>query len=151
MNNQSINRFLEAAVYKFPAVIKSRLEDRDRREVYDDYTLMVFRLPHPMTMDDFCEIADESHGTVTLYRHIRSRQTDFGRSVCVFQEPGTGEMFQMCATTDSRGLITTVTVKIYNSLERMMVELRGELGRMRLAPGESFYHLSDAELLSHFL
>ena len=150
MINQAINRFLEAAVYRFPTVIKSRLEDRDKREMYDEYALLVFELPHSMTIEDFGEVVDDSHGTVTLYKHIRSKQTDFGQSICVFQEPGT-EMFQMNATTDSRGIITTVTVKIFSSLERMMVELRGELGRMSMAPGESFYHLSDAELLSYFI
>lgn len=151
MTNESINSFLEFAVFKLPSIFKSRLEDKSKREEYDDYTSLVFSLPQPLSMEEFCEDVEESFGTTILYRHVRSRQTDFGQSVCAFQEPGTGVMFQMCATTNSRGLITKVDVKIYNSMERMMAELRNELLRMANVPGEFFYHLSEDEFLSYFI
>lgn len=87
MTNEQISRFLECAAFKLPKIIKSRLEDKSKRELYNDYALLVFELPEPMTMEEFCGAIDDSWGTETLYRHIRSSQTDFGRSVCAFQEP----------------------------------------------------------------
>lgn len=151
MTNEQISRFLECAAFKLPKIIKSRLEDKSKRELYNDYALLVFELPEPMTMEKFCGAIDDSWGTETLYRHIRSSQTDFGRSICAFQEPGTGEMFQLCASTNPSGEITYVDVKVFYSMERMMAELQAELKRMHDVSGESFYHLTEDELVSYFI
>lgn len=93
----------------------------------------------------------ESYGTIELYRHWRSEDTDYGQSVCAFQEPGTGVMFQICATTNSCGKITGVDVKLYFSLERMLAELRETLRRAAVQSGKFAYRISEEELLSYFL
>lgn len=147
----TIERFLESAALKLPAIIKPRLENRAEREVYDDYALLSFTLPDPLSVEDFCNELGESFGTIELYRHIRSVDTDYGHSVCAFQEPGTGVMFQLCATTNSLGIITDVDVKVFFSMERMLVELRDTLNRASLQSGTFAYRISEEELLSYFL
>lgn len=147
----TIERFLESAALKLPAIIKPRLENRAEREVYDDYALLSFTLPDPLSVEDFCNELGESFGTIELYRHIRSVDTDYGHSVCAFQEPGTGVMFQLCATTNSLGIITDVDVKVFFSMERMLVELRDTLNRASLQSGKFAYRISEEELLSYFL
>lgn len=117
----TIERFLESAALKLPAIIKPRLENRAEREVYDDYALLNFTLPEPLSIEDFCNELGESFGTVELYRHIRSVDTDYGHSICAYQEPGTGLMFLLCATTNSNGVITDADVKVFFSMERMLV------------------------------
>lgn len=151
MNQEPITRFLATATLKLPALIKSRLENKARRELYDDYALLSFELPQPLSVDRLQDVIDDSFGTTLLYHHARSVDTDFGQTVCAFQEPGTGEMFQICGTTNSRGVIAAVDVKIYNSLERMMAELRNELLRVANSPGVFLYALREDELLSYFI
>lgn len=136
---------------KLPAIIKPRLENRAEREVYDDYALLNFTLPDSLSIEDFCNELGESFGTIELYRHIRSVDTDYGHSVCAFQEPGTGIMFQLCATTNSCGVITDVDVKVFFSMERMLVELRNTLRRVSMQSGTFVYRISEEELLSYFL
>lgn len=147
----TIERFLESAALKLPAIIKPRHENRAEREVYVDYALLNFTLPDPLSIDDFCNELGESFGTIELYRHIRSVDTDYGHSVCAFQEPGTGVMFQLCATTNSRGVITDVDVKVFFSMERMLVELKDTLRRASLQSGTFTYRISEEELLSYFI
>lgn len=118
--------------------------------MYEDYALLNFTLPDPLSIDDFCNELGESFGTVELYRHIRSVDTDYGHSVCAFQEPGTGLMFQLCATTSSHGVITDVDVKVFFSMERMLVELRNTLRRASMQSGTFAYRISEEELLSYF-
>lgn len=147
----TIERFLESAALKLPAIIKPRLENRAEREVYDDYALLNFTLSDSISIEDFCNELGESFGTIELYRHIRSVDTDYGHSVCAFQEPGTGLMFQLCATTNSLGVINYVDVKVFFSMERMLVELRDTLRRASMQSGTFTYRISEEELLSYFL
>lgn len=150
MTNGTIERFLEAAALKLPAIIKPRLENRTEREVYEDYVLLSFTLPDPLSFDEFCTELGESFGTIELYRHTRSADTDYGHSICAYQEPGTGVMFQLCATTNSNGVITDTDVKVFFSMERMLVELRDTLRRVSKQSGIFAYRVSEAELLSYF-
>lgn len=151
MTNGTIERFLESGALKLPAIIRPRLENKTTREVYDDYALLDFSLPEALAFEDFCNELGESYGTIELYRHWRSEDTDYGQSVCAFQEPGTGVMFQLCATTNSCGKITEVDVKLYFSLERMLAELRETLRRAAVQSGKFAYRISEEELLSYFL
>lgn len=150
MTNGTIERFLESAALKLPAIIKPRLENRTGREVFEDYALLSFTLPDPLNFDEFCTELGESFGTIELYRHFRSADTDYGHSICAYQEPGTGVMFQLCATTNSNGVITDADVKVFFSMERMLVELRDTLRRASMQSGTFAYRVSEAELLSYF-
>ena len=59
-------------------------------------------------------------------------------------------MFQLCATTNSNGVITDADVKVFFSMERMLVELRDTLRRVSMQSGIFAYRVSEAELLSYF-
>ena len=151
MTQKSIERFLKYASMKMPDLVRPANEQTKLREIYDDYALLVFHLPNPLAIDELIEIADDCHGLTMLYHHMRSRQTDFGQSVCLFQEPGTGEMFQLDGTTNGCGRIVRIDVKLYNSMERMVVELRKQLRRISDTPGEFASRLEEDELITYFL
>lgn len=151
MRNETIIRFLESAAMKVPAIIKPGHEHRPRREVRAEVALLVFNLPAPLTINELLNATDEAHGMTMLYHHIRSRLTDFGQSFCLFQQPGTEEMYQINGSTNGRGEVTSVDVKIYESMDRMELELSEELHRMRTIPGEFAYQMGDDELYSCFL
>ena len=151
MTQETIDKFLYVSSMKLPDLINLKLELKDMREVYSDNALFVFNIDDPMTIDELEEILSETFGMVVVYRHMRSRDTDFGHSLCAFQQPGNGEMFQLNATTNGSGKINRIDVRLYDSMERMAVELRKELQRVKVAPGEFFYTITESELLSHFL
>ena len=151
MTQETIDRFLYAASNKLPDLITPALEQKELREVYDSAAVMVFVLDEALTLDELKEVFDETFGIVTLYHHIRSRDTDFGQSVCAFQRPGTGEMYQINASTNAHGMVQRIDVRLYESLERMVSELRSELQRMTEFPGEFFEAITEPELLSYFL
>lgn len=151
MTEKSIERFLEYASMKMPDLVRPANEQTKLREVYDDYALLVFHLPSPLAVEELMEIADDCHGLTQLYHHMRSRQTDFGQSVCLFQEPGTGEMFQLDGSTNGCGRIVRIDVKLYTSMERMVIELRKQLRRMADTPGEFASRLQEDELITYFL
>ena len=142
---------MEYASMKMPDLVRPGNEQKKLREVYRDYALMVFHLQKPMTIAKLCDMADELYGLTMMYHHIRSRHTDYGQSLCFFQEPGTGEMFQMDCSTDGHGRIVKVDVKLYISMERMVTELRQQLRRVQDSPGEFAYKLEEAEVITAFL
>lgn len=141
---------MEYVSMKMPDLVRPANEQKKLREVYQEYALLVFNLPQPMTLQEVVDSAQDIFGLTMMYKHLRSRQTDYGQSLCFFQEPGTGEMFQMDCTTDGRGLIVKVDIKLYNSLERMVTELRQQLKRVGNSPGEFDYKLGEAELITYF-
>ncbi len=140
-----------SASHKLPDLIVPSMELHELREEYDTAAVLVFVLDEPLTLDEIKEIFDESFGMVTVYHHLRSRDTNFGQSVCAFQEPGTGEMFQINASTNAHGMIQRIDVRLYDSMERMAAGLRKELQLMADYPGEFFEAITEPELLSHFL
>lgn len=66
MTNGTIERFLESAALKLPAIIKPRLENRTAREVYDEYAYLNFSLPEDLSIEEFCDELSESYGTTVL-------------------------------------------------------------------------------------
>ena len=151
MTKETLMRFQATAPLKLPSIIEAGSEDVAKREIYEDYVLMHFNLPHHLPLHVLLNDAEESYGTTLLYNHFRSEATDFGQSFCLFQEPGTGEMFEICGSTDSRGFITDVEVRLFTSLELMLVSLRQELRRMADSAGNFRYRLSEPELMAFFL
>lgn len=151
MIHKSIERFLEGAIYKMDGVVIPKCELKEQREVYRDCAILTFSLPQPLTVKQLQYVLDGTHGMVQMYHHMRSKDTDFGHSLCFFQQPGTGEMFQLDCTTNSAGKITKVDIKIYTSLERMVAELRHQLDRISNVSGQFAYRIEDHELVSNFL
>ncbi len=151
MIHKSIERFLEYASMKMPDLVRPANEQKKLREVYEDYALLVFHLPQPLTMDEMYRETEDIHGLTMMYHHMRSRQTDFGHSICFYQEPGTGEMFQIDGTTNGCGKISQVDIKLFSSMDRMAVVLRQQIKRIKSVPGEFAYMIEEHELLSDFL
>ena len=151
MIHKSIERFLEGAIYKMDGVVIPKCEVKEQREVYRDCAILTFSLSHPLTVKQLMYALEGNHGLVLMYHHMRSKDTDFGHSLCFFQQPGTGEMFQLDCSTNSEGKITKVNIKIYSSLERMVAELRHQLDRVSKVSGQFAYQIKEHELVSNFL
>lgn len=151
MIQNSIETFFESASKKMPDIISPSQELRNKREVYSDNAVVALAPKRPLTISEFIDHVDASFGMVMMYHHIRSRDTEFGQSICCFQEPGTGSMFQIDATCNSKGLITQIDVRVYSSLERMVSQLRDQLHRMNSVSGCFAYKIEEYELLSYFL
>ena len=146
-----ISGFLEVASMKLPSVIIPANEDINKREVYDDYATMSFTLQEPMSIRDLLNLIDESAGLIELYYHMRSRQTDFGHSVCIFQEAGTGPMFKLNASTEGDGKLHYVDVTVYTSMEIMSADVIADAERVQALGGEYVYKITVDEAISFLM
>lgn len=151
MLQNSIDNFFESASMKMPDIVTPSMELRNKREVYYDNAVVALALKRPLTISQFIDKVESAFGMVMMYHHVRSRDTEFGQSICFFQEPGTGSMFQIDATSDSKGLITKIDVRVYSSLETMVARLRDQLHRMDAFSGCFAYKIEEHELISYFL
>ena len=151
MQTNAIENFILWASEKFPGLIVPRFEAKSRREEYDDHVVFVFPLVDKLTMQELIDIIEHASGTVILYRHYQSLDTDYGHSLCAFVEPGHGYMMQLNAFTDARGYVTEIDVTLHTSLERYTTELRMELERINDVPGNFFYKITEEELISFML
>lgn len=87
MTNGTIERFLESAALKLPAIIKPRLENRTAREVYDDYALLDFPIPEALAFENFCNELGESYAPPS-FTATGARKTPITASRCVpFRNP----------------------------------------------------------------
>lgn len=151
MLQNSIANFFESASMKMPDIATPSMELRNEREVYQDYAALALAPRQPLSVSQFIDHVDSTYGMVMMYHHVRSHHTAFGQSICCFQEPGTGSMFQIDATCNSEGFITRVDVKLYSSLETMVTHLRAQLRRMSSISGCFAYKIEEHELISYFL
>lgn len=145
-----INQFMMAASLKLPHIITPKLE-LSREEEEGEYIHFVFSLPRPLAYSEFCREVNRSHGMVELYRHLPALSTDYGWTLCAFQQIGTGPMMELQGATDGAGKVTQVEVKLYASAERMYADLTDELQRVGRMSGEFVYALTQPELMSYFL
>lgn len=151
MQQTTIDKFLESASLKMPDIINCTRERRGRRELYHDNAVLSMALAKPMTARQFIEATEGAAGLTMMYHHQRSLDTDFGQSLCFFQEPGLGCMYQLDATTDGGGMIESVDIRLYYSLEVMVASLRSQLSRVNAASGHFAYKIEEHELISYFL
>lgn len=95
MLQNSIDNFFESASMKMPDVVTPSMELRNKREVYFDNAVVALALKRPLTVSKFIDKVDSAFGMVMMYHHVRSRDTEFGQSICFFQEPGTGSISKL--------------------------------------------------------
>lgn len=151
MLQKSIENFFESASMKMPDIVAPSMELHNRREVYCDNAVVVLAPKRPLTVSQFIDKVESVFGMVMMYHHVRSHDTEFGQSLCFFQEPGTGSMFQLDATSDSNDHITKIDARVYSSLETMVTQLRNQLHRMNAVSGSFAYKIEEYELISYFL
>lgn len=143
-----IDNFMALAPIQLPFLI-----NRERMEqpiIYEDYALLTFNLEKPYTLSEIMEMLEEQMELIPLYHKISSDFTSFGQSCCSYSNPDFGHMYKINAMTDGKGLVNSISVTIYVSLEFMCADLCNEL-ELHSKGGYFRYRREKAEILANFI
>ena len=118
--------------------------------VYDDYALLTFSLSDAYELEEVMDMLEDDMELIILYHHVPSRQTRFGHSTCAYANPAFGRMFKINAQADDCGLVHSIAVTIYASLEMMNADLSLDL-RLHELSGHFIYKKPWEEVLIDFI
>ena len=146
---------LQEAIYKFkisaPLLLPELIENYrlDEEKNYEDYAYLRYSVSPPRALDDVLDMFEDKAELRILYHLIPSRQTAFGHSACAYSIPTGDRMFKINVKTDSDGLVNSLEVTIYDSLEEMQTDIRTDLYQQEKR-GEFKCKLDYACLLNDF-
>lgn len=147
-----LHKFVEEFVSFVPLQLPQLLDVNKMEEAqyFDDYALLEFNLPNAYDLEEVMNMMEDDIGLILLYHHIPSRSTTFGQSCCAYGNPAFGQMFKMNAKTDGAGLVRSVTVTVYESLEYMCSDICLDL-QLHGGSGYLKYHRKKEEVMIDFL
>lgn len=118
---------------KIQLFIKHKMPDpfsnaqRGETDYYDDYSLTPYKLKDPLPMDQLLSQFEIAMDVAILYVTEPSPATVYGRACCVFTYPIMNNLIKMNAITNPSGLVDTIMMTVYASLEMMGGDLETEL------------------------
>ena len=80
-------------------------------------------------MEDVMNIFEDQMELTILYHFVPSLQTNFGHQCCAYSNVNFGDMYKIHASTNASGLVDTLTVTMYSSMETMCTDLLEDLDR----------------------
>ena len=124
---QEIEKFRLLAPMQIPELIDP--EHLDSVDDYGDYALLTYSLGNPMPMERVMNAMEDRMHLSILYHVLTSAATDADQHCCGYSSPMDGKMYKFNAQTGKGGLVRTVYVHIFDSLEVMLEYLKEDLDR----------------------
>ena len=122
MTQHSIETFRTLAPLLMPQLFDlNHLESIDD---YDDYALMAFSLAEPIPIETLLDDLEDQMELNILYHMQRSGDTESGQHCCAYSSPSFEHMYKINAQTEIDGLVGTVYVYLFESLEVMLESLK---------------------------
>ena len=144
MTQNAIYDFTTLAPTLLPELIDlNRLESADD---YDDYALLTFNLANPVTIEHVMDELEDQMELRILYHMITSDATDAGQHCCAYANPTFDRMYKVNAQTEADGLVHTLYVYLYESIEVLMEALKDDLHSH-----SQFGHFVSKLEMSHFI
>lgn len=98
-------------------------------DIDDEMAAISYVLEKPYDMEDVMNMFEDQMELTILYHFIPSQHTDFGHQCCAYSNANFGHMFKIHATTAPSGMVETLTVTVYGSMETMCTDLIEDLDR----------------------
>ena len=146
---------LQEAIYKFqvmaPLLLPEVIDNALAEEViiYDDYALLPYVLPKEVSIEQFMDMLEDKMELIILYHIVPTEATDFGHACCAYSNPNTERMFKINARTNSNGMVSDLTVSIYDSLECMSTDVLADL-QLNEGHGNFEYRRDVGEIVNDF-
>ena len=147
MQQEHIERFIMLASLEMPNLIVSTLFQG--AELSDESTLLTFSLPQKYLLEELIDELEDQMELILLYHHIPSEDTIFGHHCCAYSNPHFGHMYKINATTNGKGMISTIHVTIYDSSEFMYGDLCNDI-KLNSTTGYFKFRREKAEILANF-
>lgn len=148
MNNSAIESFLSLAPLEMPDLIDmAHLESSDD---YDDYALLSFSMPVPMTIDEVLDCLEDQTELNILY-HVKVIDSNMDRQhCCAYASPEYENMYKVNVQTNVSDKVDTVYVYIFSSLEVMLESLKEDLS-LHDGMGETVFKMPLSRLIADFM
>lgn len=148
MNKSAIEGFFSLAPLEMPDLIDlSHLESTDD---YDDYVLLSFSMPAPMSIDEVLDCLEDQTELNILY-HVKAVDAGVERQhCCAYASPEYENMYKVNVQTNGSDEVDTVYVYIYSSLEVMLEALKEDL-RLHEGMGESLCLMPLSKVIADFM
>lgn len=143
-----MDNFLAIAPSQLPRIINQ--EWMEKPLFYEVFTLLTFNLPKTYSVDEIMDMFDEQMQIIPLYHKVCSNATSFGHSCAAYSNPDFGQMYKINAATDGKGVVSSVTVTIYESLEMMYGDVNQDV-ELNSKTGYFKYKREKAEILANFI
>ena len=117
------------------------------------YAILTYEVSHPLPIDDVLNIMDgDAYMRILYYTHPNPKaiKTKFGQRACTYFMPEEQRNIKMNFSTDENGLVNTILVTVYGSIDIMYPDLLNDL---RLNTKGSMLvkeHRGEAEVMNDF-
>ena len=150
---------LEEAIYKFkvsgPTIMPSLFDNffLKETEAYNVYAILTYEVHQPLSIDEVLNIMDsDAYMRILYYTHPNPKaiKTKFGQRACTYFMPEEQRNIKMNFSTDEKGLVNTILVTVYGSIDIMYPDLLNDL---RLNTNGSMLvkeRRSEAEVMNDF-
>jgi len=143
-----MDNFMAIAPSQLPSIINQ--EWMEKPTFYEEFTLLTFNLPQTYSIDEIMDMFDEQMEIIPLYHKVSSNYTTFGHSCAAYSNPDFGHMYKINATTDGKGVVSSVNVTIYDSLEMMYGDINQDV-ELNSKSGYFKFKREKAEILANFI
>ena len=144
---------LEEAIYKFkvsgPTIMPSLFDNF----FLNGYAILTYEVHQPLPIDEVLNIMDsDAYMRILYYTHPNPKaiKTKFGQRACTYFMPEEQRNIKMNFSTDEKGLVNTILVTVYGSIDIMYPDLLNDL---RLNTNGSMLvkeRRSEAEVMNDF-
>ena len=118
-------------------------------DIHDEMAVMNFTVSRPCELEDVMNMFEDQMELTILYHFITSEQTDCGHQCCAYSDISFGHMYKIHACTGVSGLVETLTVTLFTSLDDMCTDLMDDLDRHENR-GKFRYKMPKENLLIEF-
>ena len=117
---------------------------------YDDYAMLTFTLAKPMHIDELIDNLDDQMELNIMYQVIVRNAGIESQQCCAYSNPTFEHMYKVNAQSDGKGMVDSVYVYIFSSLEFMLESLKEDL-ELHSRMGESITKMSLPVLIADFM
>lgn len=148
MTHETIDNFRSLAPSQLPGLCNPDL--LDTVDDYGDYALLTYNLAEPVPIQSVMDDLEDDMELNILY-HIDSFNAGVrGQHCCAYSSPSTGRMYKLNVQSDAAGLVSTLYVHLYESLEIMLEALKKDLD-CHLHCGMVHYRIPMSMLIADFM
>ena len=143
-----VDNFMAIAPSQLPSLINQ--EWMEKPMFYEEFTLLTFNLPKTYSVEEIMDMFEEQMEIIPLYHKVSSNYTSFGHSCAAYSNPDFNHMYKINAATDGKGVVSSVSVTIYDSLEMMYGDVNQDV-ELNSKTGYFKYKREKAEILANFI
>ena len=127
MIQEAIEQFMTFA----PAILPELFDNASVAEtdIEEETATISYTLSRQYELEDVMDRFEDQMELTIFYHFIPSAQTDFGHQCCAYSDTQFGHMYKIHASTNASGMVDSLTVTLYDSLDAMCTDLMEDLDR----------------------